>query len=322
MGSLLRTVQLVGVLAVLLAPSMACAAADKVGVIFTADSGMYRETFAAFEETLEQEGFGPARVAFLPQHPNPDYYSWANSARRLEGAGAKVIVALGAPAARVAMKETTRTPVVFAAVQSPWDIPLVSIPALSSRDRSQASGASAVVPLATLVKAYSEIGETSTLTAVFLENDPEAEYQMAQLHQAAALYGLVTHQLILPRNTFQEALSVFADVSGTLYLPVGIFSQEQLDAVYLKAEDLGLPIIACGSGSGHQGALVSLEASPREQGEHAAKRLMRLLEGGGGDMPPEHATRNVELVINLDVARRLGVKVPFQALTAATRIIR
>ncbi len=318
----LRILLLFCVLTLLGSTGFAFAAADQVGVIFSAPNDTYQRVYQALSTSLRQKGYGAERLRLIPQHPNPDYISWANSARRLEAAGSRVIVTLGAPATRVALKEVGRTPVVFASLHTPWSSPLESIPQVSPRERRQAIGATSVVPLATLVQVFSEIVEPYELVTVFLENDPEMAYQFAEISRATSIYGLRSRSLVLSAAEFASGLRPLEEVRGALYLPVGIYSQEQLDALFAKAESLGVPVISSGSGSSVHGALVSLEASSENQGEQAALAIIKLLEGARVETLASHDARNIELVINLEAAHRLGITVPFQALTAATKVIR
>jgi len=65
--------------------------------------------------------------------------------------------------------------------------------------------------------------------------------------------------------------------------------------------------------------ILSLAPSPSEQGAAAGRMVARLLKG---EKPAKHSVevpRMVELVVNLKEAGALGIKVPIDLLSDATR---
>jgi putative ABC transport system substrate-binding protein len=83
-----------------------------------------------------------------------------------------------------------------------------------------------------------------------------------------------------------------------------------------------VPVVSQLSGAAEQGALLTLEADPAEQGELLAELAARLLAGARPAEIPLQIPRRVSLVVNLKVARELGVEVPFSLLVQTTRLIR
>lgn len=61
---------------------------------------------------------------------------------------------------------------------------------------------------------------------------------------------------------------------------------------------------------------------PQEQGHLAADIVVRLLEGAS----PDHLTLltpwSVDLIVNMRIARDMGLTLPFPALDNATRVIK
>jgi putative ABC transport system substrate-binding protein len=74
-------------------------------------------------------------------------------------------------------------------------------------------------------------------------------------------------------------------------------------------------------GAADKGALITLEADPVEQGEMLAEIARRVIEGELPEDIPPLIPRRISLTINLAVARRLGIDVPFTVLTQTTRVL-
>ena len=94
-------------LLVLASVGAASAAPPSVSVIFSANNDFYQGIYESFSATLKSLHYDSSRLRVFVQHPNPDYFSWANSARRAVAAGSDVLVTLGAAATRVALRETS-----------------------------------------------------------------------------------------------------------------------------------------------------------------------------------------------------------------------
>ena len=69
------------------------------------------------------------------------------------------------------------------------------------------------------------------------------------------------------------------------------------------------------------GALISLEADPEEQGELLGEIAALMIEGDLPEDVPPKVPRRVSLVVNLQVAKKLGIQIPFSVLSQTTRVI-
>jgi len=300
--------------------SAATAAPPSVSVIFSADNDFYQRVFESFTATLTRLNYDASRLKVFVQHPHPDYYSWANSARRAVATGNQALITLGAAATRVALRETSSQQVIFAALVTPIDAQLDDLPKLSPRDRDQASGATCQLPVATLIKSYVEIMRGRSIGAVFLDNDPEQDYQLHLLEQAASIYGITVQKILLSPKDLELSLQQASNGVDALYLSAGAFDKGALAALFSAAARLHLPVLGAAPGYASRGALASIEVDTQEQGEWLARRLVAILEDKAG--PEVFKPHPVDLVINLKTAESLGLKVPFETLTAATKIIR
>jgi len=310
---------------IFLLETQACRAIDSrslVGIIFSSDNAYYRETYHHFSQELSRLGYDSSQLKQFIQRPNADIFSWANSARRAEAAGATALVTFGSPVTRVALQETDSLPVVFSAASAPLDQELERLHDVTARALSNTSGIYGQVPVATLVKSYSEIVGPGSLTAIFHENDLDAPYLLQDLEKATSIYGLKLEPLYLRNQDFDSDLNNLVNKADGYFMPLGTFNDQQYDRLVQLLQLRNKPFISCGTGSSLNDSLINLQADAEEQGIIAARRLVEALNGTlqtGVDnfsMP-----RNVSLTVNVHIAKQLGLKIPFQVLTSATRII-
>jgi putative ABC transport system substrate-binding protein len=69
--------------------------------------------------------------------------------------------------------------------------------------------------------------------------------------------------------------------------------------------------------------LLTLSAKAQEQGRRAAEIAAQLLQGKSSpaEIPPL-SPREIEFIVNLREARAMGLKIPLEVITSASKVIR
>lgn len=312
-----------GVLALLLcgrAPSAVAAERQFVAVVITGDLARYRQAHEAFVKTLEDGGYGNQKVQVYVQTPNPDPISWANSIRKAVGVGADLILTYGAPSTLVAKKETRGVPLVFADVYDPVGLGIVGT---QNPPGGAITGISGKTPLETLVKTFLEIHSPQKMAVLYSSVDQGSSLQLQKLGNLAAKDRFELLPVDIQRaDSLPSALEKLSGKFDSIFLTESVVVHLAAPQVLQFARLNGLPVVSQVPGICDQGGLISLEADPLEQGEAAAGYVMQILSGAKPGSLNVRTPRRVALVINLKVARELNLKVPFQALSLATRVVK
>lgn len=307
--------------AILLLAVMPASGAEKVvGVLFTADLPRYREAHKAFLKVMARRGYDPDRIEIIIQTPNPDPISWANSARKLEALDANVIVAYGAPAALAALHEANNTPVVFSDVYDPIETGISR--SMSSYGRNYC-GISAKVPIITLIKTAQDIREIRNVGVLYNSKEAGSVAQLKEMKRAAAQLGLSVHEanVASPRQ-LDSTLASLLDRVDCVYVSESAVVSRGFERIVQRAGARKVPVISQMPDAAERGAVVSLEISPAEQGGVAGEYAADILGGKNPAGFPIATPKKVDLIINLRVARSLGVNVPFQVLSVATKVMK
>ena len=288
-------------------------AADKtVGVIMSGNVGYYQEVHKTFVGTLAKEGFDFRKVDTVLQRPSPDPMSWTNSARKLVVADVNVLVTYGAPAALASIKETKDIPLVYAGVYDPASI------GVSARNMT---GISSKVPMTSLLKYLKKITPFTKVAIIYNESEPDSMKQADELAQLESQYGFQTVRMPIKKVDDARKL-VFAGKADAVFISVSAAANEAIDTIVKTAHGTKIPTVSQTGGSAEKGVILTLAASPVEQGEAAAHIVARLLKGESPASIPPQVPRLVELVLNLNEANDLGIKVPIDLLTDATKVIK
>ena len=288
-------------------------AADKsVGVVMSGNVGYYQEAHKAFIGALAREGFDYRKIDTVMQMPVPDPLSWTNAARKFVVAEVNVLVNYGAPAALASIKETDSIPLVFAAVYDPAAV------GVSGKN---VTGISSKVPMTSLLKYAKRLIPFTKLAVVYNELEPDSVRQADELVQLEGQYGFQTVKMAVKRSDEAKRL-VFAGKADAVFISVSAVANEALESIVKSAHSGKIPTFSQLGGTAEKGVILSLAPSATEQGEAAARITARILRGEKPAGIPVEAPKLVELVLNLKEAGAMGLKVPFDLLTDATKVIK
>jgi putative ABC transport system substrate-binding protein len=299
--------------AVLTLSATAAGAADKtVGVIMSGNITYYQEIQKAFAGALVKEGFGHSKVDTLLQMPSPDPLSWTNAARKLVVADVNVLVTYGASSTLAAIRETKSIPIVFAGVYDPAAVGVVA---------RNVAGISSKVPLTSLLKYLRKLMPFTRLAVVYNESEADSVRQVEELTQLQNQYGFQTVRMPI-RKVDDARRLVFTGKADAVFISVSAAANEAIDTIIKSAYSSKIPAVSLTGGTAEKGVVLSLAPSPTEQGEAAARICARLLKGANPSSIPAEVPKLVELVLNLKEANALGLKVPMDLITDATRVIK
>jgi len=291
-----------------------------VAVVITGDLPRYKEAHEAFVKVLQTGGLTEDKVKIYVQTPNPDPMSWINSIRKAVGVGADLIVTYGAPASLAAKKESRNVPVLFADVYDPVALGIVKDLVVPG---GEITGVSGKTPLETLIKAYNEIQPARKMGVVFSSDDKGSVLQVEQLEGLAKAQGFkVLKQDVKRPDDLANALNSLSGQVDSLFAAESALLNLKMDDILDFSLQNKLPLLSQTPGLSDRGALITLEADPAEQGQLVAVYALQILAGKKAHTLPVFTPKKVSLVINMKMAEKMNLKVPFQALSMATRVIK
>jgi putative ABC transport system substrate-binding protein len=287
----------------------ALAAEKTIGVIMTGNIAYYREVHKGFIAGLnEADILATGKYDVVVQNPAPEMMSWINSVRKLTAIGSVVIVAYGAPATIVSL-EMAEVPVVFAGVYDPKAIGINS---------KNATGISSKVPLASLLKKLKSISNFSRLGVIFNASEKDTVLQANEVRQLEAGGGFQSVRYSMKRS---EDAAKISNVDA-LFVSSGCIAMQCVGNIVDVARKAKIPSAATIGGGEMDGIILTLTANPFEQGKEAGRLVSRILKGEKPSSLPIVQPKTFDFVINLREATSLGLKIPADLLTTATKVIR
>lgn len=283
------------------------AAEKTVGVILTADTPFFRDAHKAFTDELKAKGI---KVELLVQTPSPEIVAWSNAARKLVAVGVDVIVVYGSSVALAVLQETNSIPIVFAGVFDPEASGLTG--------KKNVTGISSKVPITSIIKILKDSSGFDRLGIIYSDIEKDSVKQASEVESMSARYSFKAVRFNIRK--FGDA-SKIKDVDA-LYLTTSCSAQHCADDILGVAKKLKLPSASAVSGSEDRGVIITVSADPKEQGREAADILIKLLEGGKPSAIPHKSPKKINLIINIKEANDIGLKIPFDVLSSATKVIK
>ena len=301
----MRQARSIIVLAALLAVAPA-ARAVTVGVLMTAGVPYYQAVHAVVVDELKKK---QPDAEVVVQTPSADVMAWSNAARRFRALDVDVIVAYGAAAAGVAVTEAGGIPVVFAAVHAGTFKPPLDA----------ATGSGWRVAAASIVKSLHAITKITKLGVVYSANDADSE---AQAGEVEAMSGELSFGAERIKVEAAPELDKRLQAVDAVYLTGCGAAMAALDRIVTAARARKVPVASALGGGEDKGVVLTVTASSAELGLGVAQAVGRILGGEKPSAIPVMRSKKIDVVINLQEAESLGLKVPLDVLSTATRVIK
>jgi putative ABC transport system substrate-binding protein len=308
-----------------------------VAVILPRDNARFQTIHTAFLERFNKVTTLSGKPRLYIQSPNSDLMSLRNSVRKANALGADLFVVYGTRAVMAAKQEDFTEPLIFADVFEPVAMGLV--PSLN-RGGNLITGVSGHAPVQTLLKILQETIGTGHLGVPIEPKNPAGKIQVEVLTKAACRRGGSAADAsklkqagdlcwleILPTDMQSpsfaaKGLKAAAGKINSIYLSDLLPSDLHVAEILAYAAEAGIPVISQLPGTAEQGAFATLESDPEEQGRLLGEIASQLIDGELPEDIPLMLPRQVSLVVNLDVAKKLGIQVPFSVLSQTTRVVR
>ncbi len=296
-----------------------------VGFLDSRAAEFYPDRLAAFRQGLKEVGYAEGENVALD-------FRWAHArsdrlpalAAELARHQAAVIFAATIQAALPAKAATSTIPIVFAIGSDPVKYGLV---ASFNRPGGNITGTvwlgGSTLAAKRLELLHEAVPGATVVAALVNPTNPGAEAEVRELKETARALGLQLH--ISNASTAREIDEAFATLIqqrvGALLVTADNFFFGRRDQLIVLTARHALPAITQLGEFAAAGGLMSYGASLPEAYRKAAVYVGRVLKGEKpADLPVQQATK-VELVINLNTAKAIGITFPITLLGRADQVI-
>lgn len=282
-----------------------------IGVIMPGTPPYFLEVHKAFLEALKSEVSPAHDLEIIVQRPFPDAIAIGNATRKLVAAEADIIVTYGAAATLAVLSEKIRQPLLYSGVYDPANAPFVG---------RNLTGCGFKVPLSSLLRYLRELKPCDAINVLYCSLEDDSVRQVGELAELAKEQQLTLNLInIRSREELKRAPHPKGDA---LFITGSSVINMLFDEVLAMAKVAQQPSVSILPDLNEAGVTISLYNSPVEQGRKTAQLLAQILAGRPPREIKPETLRNTELVFNLREAKSIGVKIPFQLVAEASRVIK
>jgi putative tryptophan/tyrosine transport system substrate-binding protein len=296
-----------------------------IGFLSSRSPGESAAVVAAFRRGLGEAGFVEGRDLIIAFRWAEGHYDQLPAlAADLVGLKVALLFAAAGPPSAVAAKAATSTiPIVFSGSNDPVGLGLV---VSLNRPGGNVTGMSTFTSVlaAKRLELLKELVPAAAVMAYLINpSNPSAEFERKESAPAASALGIQLH--VLNASTQQELDTAFATLpklgaGGLVVAPEPFFDSQRDRIVFLSAQH-SVPAIYGFRDYVVAGGLISYGTSITESYRQAGIYAARILKGEKPAGLPVMQPTTFELVLNLKVAKALGLIVPDKLLVAADEVI-
>ncbi|MBP2436752.1 ABC transporter substrate-binding protein [Microbacterium amylolyticum] len=272
------------------------------------------------------EGFKTAlvdagiEVVYDDQNAQGEVPNTNTIATTFAGAGHDLVFTVATPAAQAAAQSILDTPVLFTAVTDAEAAGLVDA---NEAPGANVTGTSDLNPVAEQLALLAEIApDAETVGIVYSSGEVNSEVQVELAKEAAAELGLTIKEATVSNSAeVQQATQSLGDVDA-IYVPTDNTVVSGIAALIQVAEQNGIPVVSGDAGPVENGAIATIGIDYGKLGYQTGEMAVKILQDGADPAEMSVETSNdVELIINLDAAERMGVELPASVTDRADRVI-
>jgi putative ABC transport system substrate-binding protein len=283
--------------------------AKTLGVIITRGESFYEKVHESLVSSLKTAGYLD-KVDIIVQRPYPDPIAWSNASRKLIAADVDVIITYGTPATFASVKERSGIPILFVGVYEP---------VAASITAKNATGVCSRYQVSSLIRYLRDSVTLRDLGVVYSSLEEDSDYQLSEIKKFSQRYGFAVTAFNMKNPSDIEVMLSGVKINA-IFITASSMVNSVFPSVLRAAEDRRIPTASLIMRD-DMNATMMLSNNPMEQGREAAEKLVLLLKGTSPKDIPVSCSKDIELVVNLRDARKMGIRVSMDLVTEATKVI-
>ena len=280
------------------------------------------ETRKGYLHGLEDNGFKDGEnFKFEYKNAEGDIATAQLMAREFADRNVDVLGVSSSPALQSAMRATKEIPIVFCGVANPPSAGAIK----DGKQVANVTGVSNPDPIEKSLDLLKELmPQVKVIGTLYDPSEPYIPLFRERSRIASAKLGLQRVEVsVNSSNDITSAVQALKarGVEAIMQLPSNVTAagaESQID----KANDLGIPYLSTHPGTVSLGGLAALGWDYEQAGYEAGVYAAQVLKGKKPADLPIKSVQKEDLVINLPVAAKFGVKIPKAVLDRADKVIR
>lgn len=289
----------------------------KVGIIQLTEHPSLDTIRESIISGLEDEGYVDGEnIEINYQNGQNDMPTTKSIAQSFVGDKCDVIIAIATPAAQAVLSETTDIPIVFAAITDPVDAGLVDsleAPGGNVTGTSDEVSADMIMNLAKEIEP-----EFKTIGALYNIGEDNSVSVIAGLKEYAAKNGYkLVESTVTNSGEVQQAAQYLADKVDVVFSPIDNTVASSMAVVTEVFNNAKIPYFVSSDSMVEDGGLATYGIDYTILGKETASMAAKILEGEEPSTMAVKKMSDMNIYINTDTAKAIGVDIPKTVLDKA-----
>jgi putative tryptophan/tyrosine transport system substrate-binding protein len=288
-------------------PSADTSKAYKIGITQIVTHPALDAAVDGFKAALAEKGF--TNITYDDQNAQGDMATASSIAQKFAGEGLDLILGVATPTTQAVVKADQTTPIVFTAVTDPVGAGIVTDPEAPTANVTGVSDMLPVEPHIELIKAI--VPDAKTVGVIYNAGESNSVFLIKAEKEAAAKAGIeVVDATASNSSEVQAAAQSLVGRVDAISVLTDNTAVSALESIIKIAEQNKIPVIAGDTDSVKRGAVAAYAFDYEDLGKQAGYQAAEILSGTPiKDIPVEYA-KNLQLSINEQAAKAMGVTIP------------
>ncbi len=274
------------------------------------------------QDELKEEGYN--NLTFDLQNANGEISTAASIAQKFKADQVKIAVGIATPTAQALRNALKDSVVIYSAVTDPADAGLVKSYSVGEKN---VAGVSDMTPVKDQIIFLKKLKDIKRLGHIYASHEANAVTLAKMAKKACDELGIeFVESTVTNSSEVKQAAQTIAGRVDAFYLSTDNTVISAISAVVDVAKANKLPIMSADPSSAEKfDVLAAWGFDYYKMGKTTGRLIARILSGEKPEnIPTIFMTEpsDVDLLINLDVAKKLGITVPDKLISQASRIVK
>ena len=294
----------------------------KIGIVQLIEHDALDSAREGFIDTLADAGYEDGEnVIFDIQNAQGDQSNLKTISQKFVNNNSDLIFAISTQAAQSVASETTEIPILGSAITDYVSAGLVDSNEVPGKNVSGTSDAAPVIE--EQIKLISQLApEAKTLGIMYTSSETNSQVQAEEAQQIAENLGFTCEiGTITSTNDIAQAVQSIVGKVDAIYIPTDNLFASAMPVVASVTEESKTPVVCGDTGMVSSGGLITIGTNFYVLGEQTGKMAIEIIEGKNTpDKMPIQFPQTLDLCINLDNAKAIGLDIPQDLINRANII--
>jgi putative ABC transport system substrate-binding protein len=301
-----------------IALTISAATGKKIAILMFSREARYESAAMAFEERMRVKGFGEPGTAMVVEDAGANKVRAAELVQKLVRDKPDLIFSLGTSMTVPIAREIRDVPIVFSIVYDPIE---AGIAERWENSGNNTTGTAMLIPMAKLMDLLNDFMTATKVAVLYTPGEKNSESQLRDLQETQQSH----HIKIVPvpvsgREDVARLLPLVLRTSDAVFITGSNVIDRELPKIVEATTRAGVATITHLADLVERGVLLGLSTDPRQHGQLAADKAIKILRGAKPSSIPIETLNTYNVLLNMKTANAAKITIRPEFKRKVTKI--